>query len=258
MTAHKYLKKIFISVLLGAIFLVSFSKSYAAMSLSFDELPSNVHEADPFEVKISLVDAPKGRVYYLRAVFFEANKTKYFGYTYNNKNEWHNSPGEHDKFLEINTNLEGSWSGKLKAKADLESSYFMGDGEYQFKVGRYTEGGSLSWSNNVGVINISYTPPATPTPTPSPTTPTPTPSASSPSPLPMPTPSASIAIQPTRVNLVGLNLLSSESGQVLGEERASESASAGNGFGVSIVLIALGSVLIGGCGLEFYRQYKYN
>jgi len=170
---------IIFKILLAALFFfIQTSSVYAAMSLTFSDTPSSINGDNSFTVNASLINAPTDRIYYLRAAFFESGKTNYFGYTYNHLGQWHNSPGNTTQFLQITTNSEGFWSGQLQAKADLDSSYFKGAGEYQFKLGRYTEGGSLSWSDNIVSININYT---SPSPDPSP----------SPSPSPDPTPSNS-------------------------------------------------------------------
>lgn len=143
------------------------------MTLTFSNAPSSVEGEEAFEVDVSLLSAPKNQTYYLRAAFYEEGQTQYFGYTFNHENNWHNSPSEHTKFFKVSTGDGGEWIGKLKARADLEASAFNGAGDYLFKIGRYTEGGSLSWSDNTATITITVSP--TPTPTPTPTI-TPTPS----------------------------------------------------------------------------------
>jgi len=209
-------KFLFFFLIALAIFLFSQKETFAAMSLTFSGAPSSVEEENSFEVDVSLVDAPTNRTYYLRAAFHEEGKSQYFGYTFNHEGSWYNSPGEHTKFLEIGTSEEGSWSGKLKAKADLAASAFKGAGNYSFKIGRYTEGGSLSWSNNSTTITINVQPTPTPVPTDTPTpesptsTPTPEPPTSTPTLSPTPTPKAT--------KVVGTTL----SGEILGEEASPE------------------------------------
>ena len=270
MPVQKKFKQILISAVIGVIFLVNTSNAWVAMSLTFSGLPSSVNEDDTFEVDISLVDAPTNRIYHFRAALYEDGKTNYFGYTYNHLNQWHNSPGDHTKFLEITTNSEGSWSGKLKAKADLDSTYFKGAGDYKFKIGRYTEGGSLSWSNNTDSITINHTSPPSPTPTPSPS---PSPE-SEPTPTPSPSPTPKVSVKPTttkKTAVVGNSnshnsedmLLSSESGRILGIEKpeafeATESEKGKNPYLLSIVLVILGLGLLGGTGVVFIKNAKYN
>ncbi|MFC1627174.1 hypothetical protein ACFL18_01290 [Patescibacteria group bacterium] len=236
------------------------------MSLTFDSLPTSVNEDDEFVVNVSLIDAPDNRVYYLRAALFEAGKTNYFGYTYNHLGQWHNVPSEATKFLEITTNNEGSFSGQLRAKADLDSSYFKGEGEYQFKVGRYTTSGNFgSWSDNIGALQINYSPPPSPEPSPEPAP------ESSPTPVSVASPVASpkktlvySSIGPTGSLPVGKEatdegeLLSTESGEVLGESEASEAGKKKNPYLLSIILIILGLGLLGGAGVAFKKSGGYN
>lgn len=169
----------------------------AALQLTFSSLPDSVDADNQFAADVSLVDAPQLKKYYLRAALFEAGKTSYFGYTFNHLGNWNNQPSDFVNYLEINTNDQGSWSGQLKAKADLGSTYFKGGGEYQFKIGRYTEGGSLSWSDNEDSLVINYAATANPSPStslgvidPSPVvSPQPPGTGLSPSPSPTPMPS---------------------------------------------------------------------
>lgn len=274
MPARMKLRKILVGAILGVVFLVvlNVAKIYAAMSLTFTGLPSSVNEDGPFEVNVSLLDAPTNRTYYLRAALFEEGKTNYFGYTYNHSGQWHNAPSQHTQFLEINTGPEGSWSGQLRAKADLDSSYFKGAGGYRFKIGRYTEGGSLSWSNNTGSITINYTPPPNPSPTPSPEPE----SEPDPSPSPSPTPSVVVASpkvspktstkKPVTTSLFDSHdseemLLSTEGGEILGSTEgaeATESKKEKSPYLIPIILGVLGLGLIGGTGVVFYKQRGYN
>lgn len=258
--------KIIVGAIIGAIFLATTNQVLAAMSLSFNDSPTSVNEDDQFEVIVSLISAPKDTIYYLRGALFEAGKTSYFGYTYNHLNEWHNSPSEATKFFEITTSPEGSWSGKLKAKADLDSSYFKGEGEYQFKIGRYTSSGNFgSWSENIEVINILYTPPPSPSPSPSPNpSPTPTPS---PSLIPSPSPEGVIpSFKPKILKSTesDLMLLASHSGEVRGASESSEASESSQSAKnkkpliLAIALIVLGLGLVGGTGVAFYKEQRYN
>lgn len=155
------------------------SPGWGAMSLTFSGVPLEVEGEEEFEVEIALLSAPKNRVYFLRAAFFQEGTSNYFGYTLNNQGIWRNEVGEYCQFLEINTGEEGEWEGVLRARADLEAVGFQGPGEYLFKVGRYTEGGSLSWSDDEVGITIVVNPSPSPTLVPTPTsTPTPTPLSS--------------------------------------------------------------------------------
>jgi hypothetical protein len=255
----------FCLIALSAIFLFLQDKVLAAMSLTFSGVPSSVEEESPFEVDVSLVDAPINRIYYLRAAFHKEGETQYFGYTFNNEGNWHNSPGEYTKFLEITTNEEGSWSGKLEAKTDLADPAFEDAGNYSFKIGRYTEGGSLSWSNNSVTIAINVQP--TPTPESEPEeTPEPTPT-------PTPTPIPTLILTPTPTKKPTPTLIPTPTGEILGEEATptpeeptptptvlGEQTSNPVKF-IPLVFIGLGSLLLlvsGGFILSPKLKMKYN
>lgn len=208
---HAWPKKInFFLIAFAAIFLFSSETIFAAMSLTFSGAPASVFEEEPFEIDVSLINAPTNRTYYLRAAFYQEGKNRYFGYTCNQENNWHNSPSEHKKFLQITTSEEGSWSGKLKAKADLEASSFKGGGDYGFKIGRYTEGGSgPTWSATTTVIVINISPSSSPVSSEEP-------SSSSTTSSPSPSEETSSLVQtstPVAVEVTGATLL----GQILGE-----------------------------------------
>ena len=171
MAVHKRILYFFfffprIFLLIIVIFVFSPKIAFAAMSLTFSNAPSTIDEETPFEVDVSLIGAPANQTYYLRAVFHKEGKTQYFGYTFNHEDNWHKSSSEYTKFLKIITDETKSWSGKLKTKADVSDSAFKGTGDYSFKIGRYTENGSLSWHNNSVTITINVQPTSTPTLTP--------------------------------------------------------------------------------------------
>ncbi len=150
-----------------------FSDPVLALTLTFDQAPDSVDSDAEFEVNVSL-SCSGCKDSYLRAVFFQDGTTNYFGYTQNEKGDWVNSTADKTLYYHLAPDalVEGSWSGKLKAKADLLSDYFGGSGSYQFKVGRYTSANSsATWSSNQATIQIN-----TPTPSPSPV-PTATPTA---------------------------------------------------------------------------------
>jgi hypothetical protein len=143
-----------------------------ASSFTFSGAPSTIHDETPFEVDVQLAtgDSNKQKVNYLRAVFFAADSTKYFGYTQSASGEWGNSASQKDTLFAITLNEEGSWSGKIRSKVDLNSSYYNDSGTYYFKVGRYTSEADTSaqWSDNATSILITAKFSPTPEPPPKP------------------------------------------------------------------------------------------
>lgn len=143
-----------------------------ASSFTFSGAPTTIHDETPFEVEVQLAtdDSNKQKINYLRAVFFAADSTKYFGYTQSANGQWGNSASQKDTLFAITLNEEGSWSGKIRSKVDLNSNYYNDSGTYYFKVGRYTSESDTSaqWSDNSTPIFItakfSPTPEASPKP----------------------------------------------------------------------------------------------
>lgn len=143
-----------------------------ASSFTFSGAPSTIHDETPFEIDVQLAtdDSNKQKINYLRAVFFAADSTKYFGYTQSASGDWGNTASQKDTLFAITLNEEGSWSGKIRSKVDLNSSYYNDSGTYYFKVGRYTSESDTSaqWSDNSTPILItakfSPTPEAPPKP----------------------------------------------------------------------------------------------
>lgn len=100
-----------------------------------------------------------GSSYYLRAEFASVNpSSSYFGYTLNNAGVWYNgtpTPIDHTKYYKVTLDQNNSWSGTLNIKLDLASSAYKGTGTYNFKVARYTSGGSLTQSDNILTVVIT-------------------------------------------------------------------------------------------------------
>ncbi|HMS22514.1 MAG TPA: hypothetical protein PKA38_02000 [Candidatus Levybacteria bacterium] len=161
-----------------------------ASSLILSSQQTNLSSSDEFIVNAGFnISTSDGTSYYLRGVFFKEGTSNYCGYTWNG-NSWYNGPysgGGFGQLLPI-TVYQGSWSGQLKAKIDSADAGCQSSGTYNFKIQRYTGGGSSSFDdqNNLTVA-ISL---PTPTPTPTPTlTPTPTPTRT-PTLVPTSTPTA--------------------------------------------------------------------
>lgn len=182
-----------------------------AVSLSVTGLPSSIDKDQEFEADVLLSCSGCTSDSYLRGVFYPSG-TSYFGFTQNNEGSWINAPGGScTQYYKISPTdlIEGSWSGKLKVKPDISSSYYAGPAEYLFKIGRYTPScSSPTWSQE---MTIAITGP-TPTPTPEPTVT----SAPSNTPTTTVTPTKTPTVTPTKTNTPTPTLLE--------EAEASESA----------------------------------
>lgn len=159
--------RVFIFLIL---FLFFSSKEILAASVSVSNVPSSLDKDQEFTVLVNISGAASNTNNYLRGVFYSSSSaTSYFGYTFNNSSNWYNgspSPIDSHQFFQIQIGADGTWSGEIKAKADIESPYFKGNGEYYFKIGRYTANGTSvsDWSTPF-LTSISF-PTATFTPTP--------------------------------------------------------------------------------------------
>jgi hypothetical protein len=167
------------SVLINLTFLLLFFTAASpafALSLDFSQVPSSVDQNQEFTVDVNL-SCSSCSDSYLRGVFFHSG-TNYFGFTKNNAGDWINAPGSlAASYYQVAKDevKEGSWSGKLAVKPDPADSAFIGPGNYFFKIGRYTSGGSVTWAAAVP-ISISGPPPtSSPAPTSRPTTVVPSP-----------------------------------------------------------------------------------
>lgn len=194
-----------------------------AAIVEFSGTQSSFQKEQEAVIDVKISGAAANTLNYLRAAFYPDSTTSYFGYTFNHLSEWYNgaSPIDPKKFLQIQISGEGTWSGQLKIKPDISSTYFKGNGSYLLKVGRYTANGTsvTDWSasTEVTIIGVDPTPTPTNTPAPQPTnapTSTPTPSKK---PTPTPLKISPSSITPS-VSSSSPRFLSSDSA-VLGETR---------------------------------------
>lgn len=164
--------------------------------------------SDIYETTVTVsINATNGTVYYLRGVFYKPNTSSYCGYTWNG-NDWFSGPYSTNegwrKFFPI-TITNGEWIGTLKTKIDGLSNACNTSGDYQFKVERFTVGGSGNFDDqniltlSVVVPTLTPTPSTilTPTRTSTPTkVPTPT---KGPTPTKIPTPTKTPTVIPTNI-----------------------------------------------------------
>jgi len=179
-------KLLFYSFLLTVIFLFFSKGVFAAYDISVSNFPQSIDVNNQQDIGIELAVKLGGEAeYYLRAAFSHPESpSAYFGYT-----DGYNG-AEAKSFYKITTNSNGEWNGILKIKPDVNSSYFKGEGNYNFKIGYYTAvGNGPNWKYDK-VVFLSYSLPS-PTPT---STPTPLPTSTPKPPTPTPKPTATYKI----------------------------------------------------------------
>lgn len=193
--------------LLFLIFIIFPPKPAFAVDFTFSGAPANINETDTFSVNLNLkVSNSSGSAYYIKGGFSSTSTpTSYFGYTKNNQSNWYNGTDK-TQYYKIVMDQSGQWSGPIEVKLDTDADpEYKGGGTYNFKLARYTAGGSTATycdkeSVPCTVASISVIAP-TPQPTPTPTekpapTPTKTPTAipyKSPTPTPTKSPTASLS-----------------------------------------------------------------
>jgi hypothetical protein len=182
------------------IFLLA-SPVHAAIDLDISDIAASVHEDQEFPLSFSLSQSiSASNPVYLRVVIYQEGTTKYFGYTQNKALDWINTTSDKSLFFELAVSPEGTASGELKGKFDLENSYYNGAGVYKVKLGRYTSSSDsgADWSNE---LEITHTTNPSPTPTPTPTlSPSPA-STSTPTPSSTPTSSSEAKTSPLASSL---------------------------------------------------------
>lgn len=145
---------------------------FAKIELTFSPAPDELLYSQTMTLDVTLSGVEENSEYFIRGAFFPADTSKYFGFTLNNLGEWNNSATAFTNFYKI----VGNQTAQIQFRFDEQSPHFSGSGTYNFKIGRYTPGGSLTWSEqNPAELLLVAPPTPTPTVTPQPSfTPTPT------------------------------------------------------------------------------------
>lgn len=276
------MRKLLGFIIVFILFLSAFDRIYAA-SVELSGIPTSVEKDSEFEINTIVVGAASNTSNYLRVAFFaQSAATSYFGYTFNHLNEWYNgtpSPIDPHRFLQIQISEEGSWSGKLKAKVDLSSTFFKGGGTYSVKVGRYTAGGSsiTDWSNENQILINAPIPTPTPhsipptkvitstkSPTAPPTQKTATPVITKPS-TPFPTSRLNTSLTPKSTELessaASILGISSKAASFKVKKIPAPSKSTARVLGVSntlpsVMMMVGGGIFILACGILAFQKFK--
>lgn len=162
---------------------------------TISNIPPQINSDQSFKVNVNLsLPSNPNTVYYIKGAFKKTGGARYFGLT-KKDNNWVEYGDDNSDQYKITTDSSGNYSGDLEVKPDTLDKDYKGAGDYNFKVGRFPEGGD-KWSNEV-TLNIkdssSPTNSSTPIPTKTPTkAPSPTPKLTSKS-TPSLTKTASVA-----------------------------------------------------------------
>lgn len=257
------MKKLLFFIAVSLFLVIIFPQNILAATVEFSSAPGSFDKEQEAFLDIKISGAAANTLNYLRAAFYPDSTTSYFGHTFNHLNDWYNgaSPIDPKKFLQIQISGEGTWSGKMKIKPDISSSYFKGNGSYLLKIGRYTANGSSvsDWSSSVEVTITGTNPTLTPTsqpptltntpiptksPTPATKTPTTTKTSLSPTPLDEPTEKPS--------SVLGLS-----SSEKVKEEKKPEQKVLGvseNKFWLTF--FSGGVIIIVSCGILLYQKNR--
>ena len=186
------MKKIILSLVLSAVFLIIYSPKILAVTITINSFPTEINSLDNFQVTASISGAVNA-TNYLRVDLYKDGTSNYFGETYNGTDWYSGSDGK--SYLPIMIQNSSASATLFAQLGNPTTTQYPGPGSYKLKIRRYTSSGSAS-SNDTQTpvdIQISYvvpTPTPDPTSTPSPTqNPTPVPTTvKTPTPVPTKTP----------------------------------------------------------------------
>ncbi len=121
-------------------------------AFTISNVPSSIDSTQTFTTSVNLeLSSYPNTNFYLKGAFRKEGSSNYFGLT-KVGSSWIKNGSSFSSQYQITTNSSGSWSGNLEIQPDIMDAGYQGAGEYGFKVGRYTSGGSgPTWSNEVTV-----------------------------------------------------------------------------------------------------------
>lgn len=134
----------------------SSSTSPASSSFTISNLPAQINSDQSFSISVNLsLPNNPNTTYYLAGAFKITGGNRYFGLT-KSGSEWIKYSSENfSNQYKIATNSSGAWTGNLEIKPDTSDSDYKGSGNYVFKITRYTQAGSQTWSNEADIKIIS-------------------------------------------------------------------------------------------------------
>lgn len=134
----------------------SSSTSPASSSFTISNLPAQINSDQSFSISVNLsLPNNPNTTYYLAGAFKIAGGNRYFGLTKSGSDWIKYSSENFSNQYKIITNSFGAWTGNLEVKPDTSDSDYKGLGNYVFKIARYTQAGSQTWSNEADIKIIS-------------------------------------------------------------------------------------------------------
>ena len=186
-----FMKKLFLVVAATLFFLWGgFCWPVWAATLSLVNVPDSVFYDQEFLIEVYFNINAQNTIYYLRPCFYLEGSTSYFGCVKVGEDWVCDNQVNKAAYLPIVTNDQGVWQGQILVLAGRNEV-----GEFNFKIRRYTAGGSSLDSDSVTINLIEPEPQVTPTLLP---TPTPDPSPLLP-PTSTPTLTSTPALTPTLI-----------------------------------------------------------
>lgn len=128
--------------------------STSSFTISDTPLQINYDQSFSVFVNLSLSNNPD-TIYYLAGAFKIVDGTRYFGLTKKDSGWVQYSSANFSNQYKVTTNSSGTWTGNLEVRPDTTDSDYKGSGDYTFKVARYTQTGSQTWSNESNIKIVS-------------------------------------------------------------------------------------------------------
>ncbi len=141
----------------------------SSSTFTISNSPSSINADQSFSVTINLsLPNNQNTDYFLKGAFKIKDGSRYLGLT-KVGGDWREYADDYTDQYKITTDSNGNWTGDLEVKPDTNDKDYKGGGDYIFKVGRYTSGGNVTWSNEqtVHITDNQSTPIPTSTPKPS-------------------------------------------------------------------------------------------
>lgn len=149
------------------------SKARAAITFTIATDQTTITYNQEFTLNVTITGLTSCTICYIQSRITQTTTSRYFGFTQKEDGSWYSyisspSPETIQTTFFAFQPQDGSWSGTIKAKVDIEDNNFKGTGEYRVQLLRYTGNSpTRSESNDLGITiqDERPIPMLTPTPT---------------------------------------------------------------------------------------------